>query len=62
MDNGSILIIVGVIIIVVIARKWDAFKWILGAGLTILLIVTAFQLGMFDALLNKVDVPSVEFK
>lgn len=59
MSNEAIFIIVGVIIIVVIARKWDAFKWIFALGLVVLAIVTAFQMGMFDKQLEKV--PGVEF-
>lgn len=59
MDNATILIIVGVTIIVVIARKWDSFKWIFALGLVVLAIWTAFQMGMFDKQLEKV--PGVEF-
>lgn len=59
MDNGTILILVGIVIIVVIARKWDSFKWIFGAALVVLALYTAFEMGMFDKQLEKV--PGVEF-
>jgi hypothetical protein len=58
-SNAAIWIIVGIIIIVVIARKWDSFKWIFALGLVGLAIVTAFQMGLFDKQLEKV--PGVEF-
>ena len=59
MSNGTIFIIVGVAIIVVIARKWDSFKWIFALALVVLGLVTAFQMGLFDKQLEKV--PGVEF-
>jgi hypothetical protein len=59
MDNATILILVGITIIVVIARKWDSFKWIFALALVGLALVTAFQMGLFDKQLEKV--PGVEF-
>jgi len=58
MDNATLLIIAGVVIVVVIARKWDSFKWIFALGLVVLALWTAYQMGIFDSALEKV--PGVE--
>lgn len=60
--NEVIIGIVFVVIIVVAARKWDTLKWWIGLALVGLALWTAFEMGVFDPLINKVDVPSVEFK
>jgi hypothetical protein len=62
MNNATIFVIIGVVIVVLIARKWDSFKWILALGLVILGLVVAYQMGMFDALLPDVKTPSIDFK
>ena len=62
MDNATIFVIVGVVIVVLIARKWDSFKWIFGLGLVILALWTAYKMGMFDALIPNVKTPSIDFK
>lgn len=59
MSNELISGIIIVIIIVVIARKWDSFKWILALALLGLSLWTAFEMGLFDKQLEKV--PGVEF-
>lgn len=59
MDNGTIFILVGIVIIVVIARKWDSFKWIFALALVCLAIYVAFTMGIFDTQLEKI--PGVEF-
>jgi hypothetical protein len=54
---GAIIIV----IIIVIARKWDSFKWILGAALAVLIIWTAAELGMFNKMIDdaKDKLPAV---
>lgn len=59
MSNGLIFGIIIVVIIVVIARKWDSFKWIFALALVVLGLWTAFDMGMFNEQLEKV--PGVEF-
>lgn len=61
MDNATILVIVGIIIIVVIARKWDSFKWIFALALVVLAVVIAWQMGMFDNLISGFKTPKVEW-
>lgn len=51
MDNATIWVLVGVVIVVLIARKWDSFKWIFALALVVLGLWTAYQMGMFDAFL-----------
>lgn len=51
MDNATLLIIAGIAIIVLIARKWDSFKWIFALALVALGLWTAYQMGLFDAIL-----------
>lgn len=48
MDNATIWIIVGVVIIVLIARKWDSFKWIFALALVGVGLWTAYKMGLFD--------------
>lgn len=62
MDNATIFVIVGVVIVVLIARKWDSFKWIFALGLVILSLWTAYKMGMFDALIPDFKTPTVDFK
>lgn len=62
MDNATIFVVVGVVIVVLIARKWDSFKWILALGLVILGLWTAYQMGMFDAFIPDIKTPSIDFK
>lgn len=61
MSNGTILIIAGIAIIVLIARKWDSFKWIFGLALVILALWTAWEMGMLDSLIGdaKEQLPNV---
>ena len=61
MSNGTILILVGIAIIVVIARKWDSFKWIFALALVGLGLYLAFDMGLFDSLLGKVKTPKVDW-
>lgn len=49
MSNATVWIIVGIGIIVLIARKWDSFKWILALIVVGLGLWTAYQMGLFDA-------------
>jgi glucose dehydrogenase len=58
-SNELIFGIIIVVLIVVIARKWDSFKWIFALAIIALGIWTAFEMGMFDKQLEKV--PGVEF-
>lgn len=62
MDNTTIFVIVGVIIIVVLSRKWDTIKWVLGLAVVILGIWHAYKMGMFDALIPDVKTPTIDFK
>lgn len=62
MDNATIFIIIGVVIVVVIARKWDSFKWILALIVVGLGLWTAYKMGMFDAFLPDIQKPSIDFK
>lgn len=62
MDNATIFVIAGVVIVVLIARKWDSFKWIFALGLVVLALWTAYQMGMFDAFLPDFKKPIVDFK
>ena len=50
---------VGFAIVIVVARKWDSFKWIFALVLVGLALFTAFQMGLFDKQLDKI--PEVEF-
>jgi uncharacterized membrane protein len=59
-DNGTILIIVGIVIIVLVARKWDSFKWIFGLGLVILMLYTAYTMGMLDTWIPSVPDVKIE--
>lgn len=61
MNNATILILAGVAIIVVIARKWDSFKWIFALILVGLTLWTAFKMGMFDSLFSGVKTPKVQW-
>lgn len=62
MDNATIFVIVGIVIVVLIARKWDSFKWIFALALVGLGLWTAYKMGMFDALIPSVKTPSIDFK
>lgn len=62
MDNATIFVIAGVVIVVLVARKWDSFKWIFALGLVVLGLWTAYQMGMFDALIPDFKTPTVDFK
>ncbi len=62
MNNATILVITGVVIVVLIARKWDSFKWIFALGLVILALWTAYQMGMFDSIIPDFKTPTVDFK
>lgn len=61
MSNELIIGIVIVGIIVLIARKWDSFKWIFALGLIGLALWTAYDMGMFDDMIGsaKDNLPSV---
>lgn len=61
MDNGTILILVGIVIIVLVARKWDSFKWIFGLALVVLALWTAWDMGMLNGLIGdaKEQLPNV---
>lgn len=61
MSNELIIGIVIIVIIVLIARKWDSFKWIFALGLIGLAIWTAWDMGLFESMLNdaKDKLPSV---
>ncbi len=61
MSNATIFVLIGVAIIVVIARKWDSFKWIFALALVCLGLWTAYQMGMFDTLFSGVKTPKVEW-
>lgn len=61
MSNETIIIIAGIVLIVLMARKWDTFKWVIGLGLVILAIYTAYTMGMLDSILPDVGVPTVDF-
>jgi 1,4-dihydroxy-2-naphthoate octaprenyltransferase len=61
-SNGAIFVVIGIAIVVVIARKWDSFKWIFALGLVALALVTAFQMGMFDKHIPDIKTPTVDFK
>ena len=61
MSNEVILVLAGLALIVVAARKWDTLKWWLGLGLVVLAIATAWQMGLFDDKVKQItdDLPSV---
>lgn len=61
MPNEVIIVIAGIALIVVAARKWDTLKWWIGLGLVVLAIATAFQMGLFDKKINDVKekIPTV---
>lgn len=61
MDNATILVLVGIAVVVVIARKWDSFKWILALAFVGLAVWTAYQMGVFDTLFSSVKTPKVEW-
>lgn len=61
MSNATIFVLIGIAIIVVIARKWDSFKWILGLAVVVLGLWTAYKMGMFDSLFSNAKVPKVQW-
>lgn len=61
MTNEAIIVIVLLGLIVLAARKWDTLKWWIMLGLVGLAIYTAYSMGMLDAILPDVSVPTVDF-
>lgn len=61
MPNEVIIVIAGITLIVLAARKWDTLKWWIALGLVALAIWTAFEMGLFDKQVDKIKekVPSV---
>jgi hypothetical protein len=56
-----IIVIAGITLIVLAARKWDTLKWWIALGLVALAVWTAFEMGLFDKQVDKVKekIPSV---
>lgn len=59
MSNSEIVFWVGVVIVVLIARKWDSFKWIFALALLGLSLWVAWNMGMFNGILPEFTTPKV---
>lgn len=59
MSNSEIVFWVGVVIVVLIARKWDDFKWVFALALVCLALWTAWKMGMFNGILPEFSTPKV---